>query len=71
MIFHFSQNPRFWQFSGVLEVKFKFQYKFYDIFDHDNKCPSSETEDAFLENHTFTENNLIVACDSGFDSENH
>ena len=30
----------FWGF-GVLEVKLKFQDKFYDIIDH-NKCPSSE-----------------------------
>ena len=43
-IFLFFINPYFWLFFGVLEVKLKFQDKFYDIFDH-NKCPPSETED--------------------------
>ena len=42
--FPFFKNLHFWLFSGVLEVKLKFQDKFYDIFDH-NKCPPSETED--------------------------
>ena len=39
--FLFFKNPHFWLFSGILEVKLKFQDKSYDIFDH-NKCPSSE-----------------------------
>ena len=42
--FSFVKIPHFWLFSGVLEVKLKFQDKFYVIFDH-NKCPSSEKED--------------------------
>ena len=41
--FLFVKNPHFWLFSRVLEVKLKFQGKFYDIIDH-NKCPSSEKE---------------------------
>ena len=43
-IFLFFINPHFWLFFGVLEVKLKFQDKFYDILYH-KKCPSSETED--------------------------
>ena len=43
-IFLFFINPYFWLFFGVLEVKLKFQDKFYDIFDH-NKYPSSEKKD--------------------------
>ena len=35
-----SPLPHIWLFSGVLEVKLKFQDKFYYIFDH-TKCPSS------------------------------
>ena len=42
-IFPFFKNSHFWLFSGVLEVKLKFQDKFYDIIDQ-NKCPSSEKE---------------------------
>ena len=42
-IFLFFINPHFWLFFGVLEVKLKFQDKFYDILYH-KKCPSSETE---------------------------
>ena len=44
VIFIIFKNPHFLLFSGVLEVKLKFQDKFYVIFDH-NKCPSSEKED--------------------------
>ena len=43
-IFLFFINPHFWLFFGVLEVKLKFQCKFYNIFDH-NKCPFSEKDD--------------------------
>ena len=39
--FLFFKNPHFWLFSGILEVKLKFQDRSFDIFDH-NKCPSSE-----------------------------
>ena len=39
--FPFKKNTQFWLFSEVLEVKLKFQDKFYDIIDH-NKWPSSE-----------------------------
>ena len=39
--FPFFKNSHFWLFLGILEVKLKFQDKFYDIIDH-NKCPSSE-----------------------------
>ena len=42
--FPFFKNPHFWLFSEVLEVKLKFQDKFYNIFDY-NKCPSSEKDD--------------------------
>ena len=42
--FPFLKNPQFWLFSEVLEVKLKFQDKFYNVIDY-NKCPSSEKED--------------------------
>ena len=42
--FPFLKNPQFWLFSKVLEVKLKFQDKFYNVIDY-NKCPSSEKED--------------------------
>ena len=59
--FPFLKNPQFWLFSEVLEVKLKFQDKFYDIFDH-NKCPSSEKEDqkCILWNHIFARFNLLM-----------
>ena len=39
--FLFFKNPHFWLFSGILDVKLKFQDRSFDIYDH-NKCPSSE-----------------------------
>ena len=44
VIFIIFKNPHFLLFSGVLEVKLKFQDKFYNIIDY-NKYPSSEKED--------------------------
>ena len=53
-IFLFFINPYFWLFFGVLEVKLKFQDKFYDMIDH-NKCPTSEksAEKCILRNSYF------------------
>ena len=52
--FSFVKIRHFWLFSGVLEVKLKFQDKFYDMIDH-NKCPTSEksAEKCILRNSYF------------------
>ena len=42
--FFIFKNPHFRLFSGVLEVKLKFQDKFYNIIDY-NIFPPSEKED--------------------------
>ena len=46
VIFIILKNPHFWLFSGVLEVKLKFQDKFYNIIDY-NKCEKGEEKEIF------------------------